>query len=297
MKARLDKLSVNNDYSFSLKTDTYYHALNDWHYHKELEITYVLEGQGTLLIGDVVEQVNTGDMLLIGSNVPHMFKFDKHSYVYPLIRQGKQDIPLQLLTLHFDPNVLGDKFLLLPENNMLVNLFVDALKGFVIVGECKQNAIEMMQKIQDAPIHERLILFIQLLTYISISDEKKFITNDLGKQEYHRTDENRLSKVYIYTLDNFHRVIKLKEVADIIYMCPNAFCHYFKSRTNKSYFTFLMEVRISHACKLLREQDYSVVVICYESGFTNLSNFNRHFKLITGKTPLEYRKALRQVAA
>ena len=122
----------------------------------------------------------------------------------------------------------------------------------------------------------------------SIKD-RKYLTTAPDHAAYNESDETRLTKVYLYTLNNFAKNIQLKEIADMIYMVPNAFCRYFKLRTNKSYFTFLMEVRIRHACKLLKENDYSVVVVCYESGFSNLSNFNRHFKRLTGKTPLEYK--------
>lgn len=291
MKPYLNKLSRNNDHSFSIENATRYHALNDWHYHPELELVYIIEGSGTLLIGDKFEKISSGQLIMIGCNVPHMFKFDTYTYQFPLQLQGKTDVPLQLLTLHVDPEILGEKFMMLPENKRINELFKEAAKGLYIQQPLQKAAIDLLNKLTIAPDYERILLLIQLLTAIGTNPARNAITSGPDHQAYNDTDEKRLTRVYLYTLNNFARPIKLKEVAAIVYMVPNAFCRYFKSRTRKSYFTFLMEVRIKHACKLLKENDYSVVVVCYESGFSNLSNFNRYFKLITGVTPLQYRRS------
>ena len=290
MKALFNRLVKSSEHAFTISEATAYHALNDFHYHPELELIYIIEGEGVLLIGDNFEQVNRDTMILVGCNVPHMFKFDTYAYQHSLMKQGKVQIPLKLLTLHFNPEILGESFMMLDENSLINDLLQQALKGILIYGDDKKTAIDLMYKITASPKYEHILLLMQLLTMLALSNNRSFITVPTDKNVYNKTDETRLTKIYLYTLNNFSRVIKLKEVADIVHMVPNAFCRYFKLRTNKSYFSFLMDVRITHACKLLKEKDYSIVVVCYESGFTNLSNFNRHFKLATGKTPLEYRK-------
>ena len=72
-------------------------------------------------------------------------------------------------------------------------------------------------------------------------------------------------------------------------MTPNAFCRYFKQRTNKTYFTFLNEIRIERACKLLRDKECLITEVAEKSGFKYISNFNRKFKEIVGKSPSDYR--------
>jgi AraC-like DNA-binding protein len=290
MKSQIDHLPKDSARSFNITTTGYYHALNDFHYHPELELVYIIEGKASFLIGDHFEQLQSGDMVMIGCNVPHMFKFERLAYHNDLMKQGEIAIETQLLTLHLDPEVFGDSFMRLPENKLLNNLLKDALKGLVIKENCRESALAIMNRLATAPSHEHILLLIQLLNTIALSNEKRPITKPPAETAYNKLDETRLTRIYLYTLDNFSRVIKLKEIADIVHMVPNAFCRYFKLRTSKSYFDFLLEVRVRHACKLLKEKDYSIVVVCYESGFSNLSNFNRHFKLITGKTPLEYRK-------
>ena len=290
MRFHADHIPKDSTRSFNITEAGYYHALNDFHYHAELELIYITEGKATLLIGDHFEQLQSGDMVMIGCNVPHMFKFERVAYHNDLMKQGEIPIETKLITLHLDPEVFGDSFIRLPENKLLNDLLKDALKGLLLKDTCREQALDIMNRLITAPNYEHILLLIKMLNIIALSDEKAFITKPPGENAYNKLDEARLTRIYLYTLNNFSRVIKLKEVADIVHMVPNAFCRYFKLRTNKSYFDFLLEVRVRHACKLLKEKDYSIVVVCYESGFSNLSNFNRHFKLITGKTPLEYRK-------
>ncbi|QKJ29470.1 AraC family transcriptional regulator [Mucilaginibacter mali] len=293
MKAHLNTFLNSDDRSFSIRWSDYYHALSELHYHRELEIVYIAEGAGTLLIGEQLEEVSSGMLIVIGPDVPHMFKFETHRYFNELMKQGKIDLPLKLLTLHVNPDILGERFLSLPENELIAGLLKDASKGMIFQGDAIAPILDLMEKLAGATIHQRLWLLMQLLNTLGENQDRQYITSAPDQSAYNESDENRLTKVYLYTLNNFTKTIALKDVAKLVYMVPNAFCRYFKQRTHKSYFTFLMEVRIRHACKLLKEHDYSIVVVCYESGFSNLSNFNRHFKLLVGKTPLQYRQFFR----
>lgn len=290
MESHFYSFFKQNRYSLNITKTTRYHALNDFHYHVEVELIYIIEGEGTLLLGDKLLRVSGGMLILIGKNTPHMFKFDTFKYQDDLLQRGKVPLSMQLLTLHFDPNIWGDVFIKLPENGIMNSLFTQAVRGLNIEGDEKASSIELMLKLLNAPVNEHFSILIKLFNMIGTGEEHQFLAEAADIDTLNKIDEKRLSKIYIYTLNNFTRAIKLKEVADIVYMCPNAFCRYFKLRTNKSYFEFLIEIRVDYACRLLREKDYSTTVICYNSGFGNLSNFNRHFKALTGKTPLEYRK-------
>jgi AraC-like DNA-binding protein len=207
-----------------------------------------------------------------------------------MMQQGKIKLSKQLLTLHFDPEIFGQRFMMLPENEAVADLLRNASRGILFSGQTRNVLVTLLKTLLNAPKNERILLLMQLLNLLSVSTERRYITSVKYNISFNEQDETRLTKIYLYTLNNFTRSIKLKDVAAIVYMVPNAFCRYFKSRTKKSYFTFLLEVRVSHACKLLAQHDYSMIIVSFESGFTNISNFNRHFKLITGKTPLEYRK-------
>lgn len=221
-------------------------------------------------------------MLLIGSNVPHMLRSDEEV-------SFEQNEITETTTIHFTIDILAS-FLQLPENIEIIALLEKANLGLNILGKAKENVINILKKMSFEQKTQRLISLLQILHILSLNTEYRSISGNTLKLFTNKQDENRLNRIYHYTLNNFHREIKLREIADIIHMAPNAFCRYFKSRTKKRYSQFLLEVRVSHACKLLQETDLNIGVISFESGFMNLSNFNRHFKHITGKTPMEYKK-------
>jgi AraC-like DNA-binding protein len=113
----------------------------------------------------------------------------------------------------------------------------------------------------------------------------------INLKKYAGDEGKRMSDIFKYTMDNFHKEITLNEVSDIANMTPNAFCRYFKQRTTKTFVNFLIDIRIGNACKLLaKNNDLSITEISYKSGFNNLANFNRKFKAVKGVTPSEYKK-------
>lgn len=281
MKPLLLKIPLAVGQSFSIKTDIAKKFYNQWHYHAEVELLYIAEGSGTALIGDSIQNVKSNDLILIGSNLPHLLKSDE-DLIHP-------DAISETIMLHFLPELLSS-FLSLPENSTILKLLEKANVGLRITGKTKEQVVKLIKTISYVQKTQRLILLLQILNLISESDEIELLSTSSLKLYSNKQDEVRLNRIYHYTLNNFTKEITLKEIADVVHMAPHSFCRYFKSRTKKRYSLFLLEVKVSHACKLLTETDFSIAVISYESGFMNFSNFNRHFKAITGKTPLEYKK-------
>jgi AraC-like DNA-binding protein len=292
MAFTLSEFLRKDNESLIIKRSNIYHALNEFHTHPDLELLHVTEGTGTLLIGETPMSIRGGELVLVSCNVPHLFRFEREGFTDPIMLRGPIQLPINLLMLHFDPLLFGETFINVPENGLIKQLLKKAGSGLLIEGSVKEEAIAIMNTLLTAPISERLIQLLILLNKLA-SQEHKPLTDETGHMDFNRSDEARLTKIFLLTMHDFNKRIKLKTVAEAIYMAPNAFCNYFKQKTGKTYFEFLLEVRVNHACKLLRETDYSVVMICYDSGFTNLSNFNRHFKDITGKTPLGYRREYR----
>ncbi|SEO03283.1 AraC-type DNA-binding protein [Mucilaginibacter gossypiicola] len=286
-------LKVDNS-AFTIAEAKTYHAINNFHNHPELELIYIISGEGTFSIGNTSKRVSGDTMIIIGCNVPHMFKFETNRYYDYSMKSGKIPKPLQLLTLHFDPNKLGNTFMTLPENSLLNNLLNSAKNGLLINENSKAVAVDFIRQIENSARHEQLPLLLQLLNKIAEAEQISNLIDQTEKKIFNRIDEVRLTKIYLYTMDNFYKDIKLKDIANIIHMVPKAFCHYFKLRTGQTYFDFLLTVRIENSCKLIRETNENINSISRDSGFNNLSNFNRYFKLATGNTPMEYRRKFRE---
>ncbi|QEM02309.1 helix-turn-helix transcriptional regulator [Mucilaginibacter rubeus] len=286
-------LKVDNS-AFTIAEAKTYHAINNFHNHPELELIYIISGEGTFSIGNTSKRISGDTMIIIGCNVPHMFKFETNRYYDYSMKSGKIPKPLQLLTLHFDPNKLGSTFMTLPENNLINNLLNGAKNGLLINENSKAVAVDFIHRIENSARYEQLPLLLQLLNKIAEGERVSNLAGETEKKIFNRIDEVRLTKIYLYTMDNFYKDIKLKEIANIIHMVPKAFCHYFKLRTGQTYFDFLLTVRIENSCKLIRETNENINSISRDSGFNNLSNFNRYFKLATGSTPMEYRRKFRE---
>lgn len=276
----LQKIPLDSNESFSVQLEMGLSLYKQWHYHREIELIYIIRGSGTRFIGDRVDNFKDDDLFLIGSNVPHMMRTDK---------EYDKNQPDEVVVIHFLPEILSF-FLNMPENKAIADLFSKASHGLSIHGETLLSVKKLVYSIRFTRNSERIIMLLQILNIIAGSDHNEIISHTAFGSAFNKSDDNRLNKIYHYTLNNFSREITLKEVADVVHLCPHSFCRYFKSRTKKTYSSFLMEIRLSHAYKLLSETDYSISVVSYESGFMNLSNFNRHFKALTHKTPLEYRK-------
>ncbi|MEO6522770.1 MAG: AraC family transcriptional regulator [Mucilaginibacter sp.] len=285
MIAQLFKVHETPGYSFNTRHDIVSYFYNQWHYHPEIELVHIVRGTGSRFIGDSVDSFKEDDLILIGANLPHLFRNDD---VYYMNMPGVQ---AESFTIHFLPEIFGQAFLNIPENKPIQTLLEKAAYGISIQGETKVKVKKLMQDVHFASKSERIILLMQLLSTIAYAEDNVTIAQFNASDTIHKSDESRLNKVYQYTLNNYAREITLAEVAAIVYMVPHSFCRYFKQRTNKRYSQFILEVRVSMACKMLAETDNSIAVVCWESGFKNFSNFNRHFKAIAGKSPLEYRKS------
>ena len=174
----------------------------------------------------------------------------------------------------------------------LVHLFLffdESQGGYRISGEKQLRTAQLLNAFVTAAGIERIRLFIELISLLSTKTDLALLSQTINKRPIRSFDGDRLNRVIAYTFRENHRTIRLQEIAAEANMTVEAFCKYFKTRTGKSYISFLNEIRISNACKLLLFGDKPVMDICYESGFANLSNFNRVFKKITGKTPKAYR--------
>ncbi|MBC7508047.1 MAG: AraC family transcriptional regulator [Ferruginibacter sp.] len=271
--------------SFSARHDIVPHFLNRWHYHAELELIYILNGEGTQFIGDHISRFSKGDMLLIGSNLPHYWRCDDNYF---------RDIPelfAEAKVIHFLQDFLGEPFMNLPEIINISDLLKKAQQGLLIKGETKEKLKPFLLTIQATTSAKKIILLLEMLNLIATTTDLTLLSSSTFQNNYNKSETERLNDIYNHTMSNFKQKISLEEIASVACLSVNSFCRYSKSQTKKTYSQFLMEIRIGYACKLLIENRLTISKICLESGFNNFSNFNRYFKMVTGQCPLEYKKA------
>lgn len=288
MKPQLLKVSTNPIHSFSARQDNVPDINNRWHYHTEVELIHFKSGNGTQFIGDSIKRFRSGDVILIGANLPHYWRFDDIYF------DGGTDVPVDIRVIHFNENFWGDTFLHLPENKLIRNTLEKARRGIQIGGQLKNDIAGILEQLLKAEGSKKIILLMEALTNIGNCSQVKLLSSMGFKHNFEETENDRIHAIYEFSLANFKRKIQTQEVADIANVSVNYFCRYFKSRTRKTYSQFINEIRIGHACKLLIENKINVKQICYESGFYNFASFHKYFKAITGKSPLTYQREFHQ---
>lgn len=265
-----------------------------WHFHPEIEILYVVKSSGTSYIGDCIESFNAGDITIIGDNVPHWWKSDV-KYTDGTITDG-----IKALIIQFDKGIFGENFINTPEMGSIKELLEKAKRGIKFTGKSREVLGKQILRIFKMKGIQKVTELILLLDMMAGNNEYKFHASLGYSKILNSYDFYRFNKIHEFLVTNFTRAINLEEISEVINMSPTALCRYFKNHTGKTLFTFLNEIRIGHACKLMIEENVSISNASYESGFNNLSHFNYQFKRIMKVTPSEYvsaYKSNKEVAA
>jgi AraC-like DNA-binding protein len=283
MRPQLLKVLKGPDRSFSVRRDLF-PINNRWHYHAEIELIHIKKGEGTQFIGDSIKRFKPGDVILVGPNLPHYWRFDDVYY------EENTKAIADIRVAHFNENFWGQQFLELPENLCIKSILEKARRGLQITGKIKQKVAELLEELQEIDGPQRIVLLIEALTQIANAKQLVPLSSMGFQPDLVDAEKDRINAIYEYSIRNFKRKIQLEEIAEVANISPNSFCRYFKSRTRKTYSQFLIELRVGHACKLLIENNQCIKRLCYESGFNNFTSFHKYFKMITGKSPLVYQK-------
>jgi AraC-like DNA-binding protein len=279
MKAFFEQLTTGIENSISVIDLNMTSFNGPYHFHPELELTWIRKSSGKRYVGGNVSDYKPDDLVLVGANVPHCW----HSV--------NEDIPgnAQAIVIQFRPNFAGGEFLELPELIKVKCLFEKAISGVLITGNAKAKIISKIKKCPAADGLYRLLQFIEILDLIANSEELELIDNRFSGITPSSAETERFQKVFSYLIENYQNEVSLKTVAGIANLTPTAFCRYFRNVTRKTLVEIVTEFRINQACQLLRTSEKSVNEICFECGFGNNSYFNKTFKAITDYTPLQYR--------
>ncbi|MDQ1162377.1 AraC-like DNA-binding protein [Chryseobacterium sp. SORGH_AS 447] len=249
-----------------------------WHYHPEIELIFVCKGSGKRQIGSNISYFSDGDLVLIGSNLPHCGMTNENT---------NNDYEM---VLQFKPDFLGEPLWETPEMQKISSLLEKSKAGIVFGEKVKKEIGEKIVEMHDAVSFRRLMCVLEILEELATTQDYRILNAGKYYLQTQVEDNERINIIFNYVKDHFREQITLEEVADLANMKVPSFCRYFKKITNKTFTHFVNEYRITHSLKLLAEQPLSITEVCFESGFNNFSYFNKTFKEYVKKSPSQYRK-------
>lgn len=277
MKPLVQKLPLNESASFVAKTFRTPHFEVGWHQHIEIELILFTEGSGLSFVGNHVGEFETGDIYLLGSNLPHTFQKSGEQVTSAIVVQFKKDF-------------WGDTFIDLPESRFIKQLFETSLSGLKIFGDLKELIQPLIKQLETANDFKRILILGECLEQIAGSKQFKKVSTQKVKA-FNSKDKGVIDNIFQFTIDSFKEPITLTKVASIACMSVPAFCNYFKRSTKKTYIQFLNDVRVGYACSLLSDTKKTVLDIAYESGYNTAANFHKQFLKVKQISPLQYRNS------
>ena len=256
-----------------------------WHAHEEYELHLIVETRGKAFVGNFIGNFEPGSLFLTGPNLPHNWVTDSVSTEKIEIR----DMLVQFSQKSFEK--LAEGF---PEFGGIRKMLDLAASGILFKGFNPTFARGHMEAIRDNTGPERILAFIRFLVRLNEHAEKvtlsetKLVNAD-GNSKY-----ARIGNIIYHILENFDVDLNAVDAADMAGMSLTTFGRNFSSVTGHSFVEFVNRVMIGQACGMLYASDYQVTSICFDVGFKNVANFNRHFLKIKGMTPSVYLETARK---
>ena len=277
MKIQLETISPDANSSFRLLHNPRLNDLFYWHFHPEIEVVYIEGASGTRHVGAHTSRYEGSDLVLIGSNIPHL-NFD-----YGV----KTDY--EKVVLHLRPDFMSKIFAHIPELTAISNLFEKSRHGVAFFGQTKEEVGLRLKRFHQLAPFEQFLEVWSLFQYLAQSEEYTLLHDKPVENRYRKKEQQRLQQVYTFVEAHYQQKIAVEQVARLCNLSKAAFCRYFKKATGQTFIRFLNQFRISEAKRLLL-LNKQVGESCYESGFESLSYFNRTFKDIVGENPLAFKK-------
>lgn len=286
MIAQFEKVVPIANQSFFFKKFEVPYFDAPFHYHPELELTYIAHGTGKRYIGEHVANFGPGDLVLVGSQVPHCWLCEQ---------EGEADPEASVsYVIQFSQNFLtSDGFSPIPELQHLMPLFQKAARGVLILNESRTAISQILQTLPALNTLQRLTALLQIVSRLADSpDDLHVLENKQPYDTLSSESREKLQKIYQHLIARYRTKIALAEVAALVHLSPNAFCRFFKQLTTKTLTEVITGYRLNHALHLLKTSELNISEIAYDSGFHTVPYFNTVFKKQFRCSPTEYIKTL-----
>lgn len=280
-----ERLPISKSSPLKARFFDYEHFSYPLHFHSEYEIIYIKEGTGTRFLGNSITKFQAGDILLIGSNLPHFMKSDEAYH------SGNTDLRVKGTIIQFEKEFMYYAVNHYSHFIKIKNLFQESQRGIYFAAASFPKLQDLIEKIPLENGLNQMMLFLEILKEMSETENRQTIsTTDFVNETIY--DTKRIDKVISYLNKNYTRNVSLDEIASFAAMNASAFCRYFRSKTGKSFKNYILDMRIGYACKLLLMEDISISQLSNQCGFETISHFNKSFKKNTGYVPSQYRKTM-----
>jgi AraC-like DNA-binding protein len=276
-------LPVSDNRSIIIKEEKLPHFYPHLHRHNEVQLTWIINGDGTLVADNSMHSFHDNEIYWIGANQTHVFKSE------PSYFENKHGKKTHAIDIFFSLDAQLSSFFSLPEAKRLKTFAQQHNSGFRLPQHKVAEISEIMLLICNTTGIEQLIAFINLLKQLSNVEQLDPLSSESKNVNYSDNEGIRIATIYNYIMHHYNEQITLEEVAKLAYMTPQAFCRYFKKHTHHTLVSFINQVRINEACKKLVDNKYdSIASVAYNTGFNSITNFNRVFKSVIKKSPKEY---------
>jgi len=228
-----------------------------------------------------VRQFQAGDVFLLAPGVPHWFRCERLPE-----KEIEED---EFIVLQFCKSFLGETYFNLPEHGKLKRLFTVGGLALSFKGVTRDSLAEFLLSMPHAIGQGRLLLVLRVLAVLGDHPGciplYQAISTDIGLQ-----GKEPLDRIQAYVAGRISDRIYLEEAVGLVNMSVATFCRYFKQSTGKTFMGFVQEMRIEHACELLKDTPLPIRNVCSRSGFQSMAHFIRLFKRLKGMTPQEFRR-------
>jgi AraC-like DNA-binding protein len=285
LKAIAEKIEAEQDSSFRTIRRVAKRFDFHWHAHEQFELTLILQSEGKRFVGDHIGDYRPGDFVLLGPSLPHCWLSQQ-----PALQSDRQ----VAVVVQFDRAFLGPEFFSRPEMVSVRQLLDRSVTGLAFPLDRQEEERIMMERLPETAPTDRLLLLLKLLNRLSHAVAAPL--SSPGFLPDYRHDQHRMiDHVCSYLNENYLEPLEQSAVARMVGMGPARFSQFFRCGTGRTFVQYVNAIRVSHACRLLIETDLSITEVCFKSGFSNVSNFNRRFKEVQTISPSAFRKCHRQV--
>ena len=280
MQPDLELVHIRKGESFSAWMHGYPFRTVRWHYHPEYEIHQIVATSGQFYIGDFVGNFQPGQLIMTGPNLPQNWISDI---------QAGQIVPIRSRVIQFPESFIDNACAHMAEMSVLQPMLERSRRGLLFDAETSEKVGPLMERVIESQGMSRLALFWEILGHLA--EGKYDVLASLSFQlDLSRINDSGINRAIAHLKDNLTEQVDEGDLAQMVGQSKSAFSRAFKRHTGKTLVRYRNQLRVDLACQLLlRDANARVGEICFEVGFLNLSNFNRHFQNFKGMSPSQFK--------